>query len=362
MTSKVAGTAARDERVAEVGLVRGFFRRPEVGAMIGAVVVWLIFALIPASRGNWVSQTGVARIFDPASTLGIMAVAVALLMIGGEFDLSTGVMTGTTGLVAGLLSTRLGLNLWLAMLVALIFALGVGYLNGFMVIRTGLPSFIVTLGTFFILRGANVGVTRLVTEQVYVGGIDNAAGFDSARAFFNTGIAFLGVEWRSSIIWWILITIIAHLVLQRTKYGSWIFATGGDANASRNVGVPSSRVKIALFMTTACAAWLVGMMNIVRLRSAVASQGIGQEFIYIIAATIGGCLLTGGYGSVIGASIGALIFGMAQVGIVFAGWDTDWFFSFLGVMLLVAVLVNNYTRKRATEMSVAAAKARTEKE
>ncbi|MEJ2208056.1 MAG: ABC transporter permease [Anaerolineae bacterium] len=347
-----------DERVAQVGLVRGLLRRVEIGALIGAVVVWLFFAVI--TPDNWISVVGISRILDPASTLGIMAIAVGLLMIGGEFDLSTGVMVGTTGLVAGLLSTRAGWNLWPAMLAALVFALIVGYLNGLMVIKTGLPSFIVTLATFFILRGANVGVTRLVTEQVYVGGIDKVAGFDSARAFFNTGIQFLGMEWRSSIIWWIVLTIIASWILLRSKYGSWIFAVGGDAEASRNVGVPAARVKIGLFMTTAVAAWLVGMMYIVRLRSAVASQGIGQEFVYIIAATIGGCLLTGGYGSVVGAAIGALIFGMAQVGIVFAGWDTDWFYSFLGVMLLVAVLVNNYIRQQATEMSVAAAKSRTE--
>jgi simple sugar transport system permease protein len=197
---------------------------------------------------------------------------------------------------------------------------------------------------------------------VLVSRIDQVPGYASARAFFSTGITLFGVEFRSSIIWWIVLTVLANWVLLRTKYGSWIFATGGDDNAARNVGVPSQRVKIALFMTTAAAGWLVGMMNMVRLRSAVASQGIGQEFIYIIAASIGGCLLTGGYGSVVGASIGAIIFGMAQVGIVFAGWDTDWFYAFLGVMLLAAVLVNNYTRKRAEEYSVAAAKVRTEKE
>ncbi|MBN1659424.1 MAG: ABC transporter permease [Anaerolineae bacterium] len=347
-----------DERLAQAGFVRGMFRRVEIGALIGAVIVWLFFALITPS--NWISVVGFSRILDPASTLGIMAIAVALLMIGGEFDLSTGVMVGTTGLVAGLLSTRMGWNLWAAMFAALVFALIVGYLNGFMVIKTGLPSFIVTLATFFILRGANVGVTRLVTDQVYVGGIDKVAGFDAARAFFNTPVQFLGAQWQSSIVWWILLTILASWVLLRTKQGSWIFAVGGDAEAARKVGVPSARVKIGLFMTTAVAAWLVGMMYVVRLRSAVASQGIGQEFVFIIAATIGGTLLTGGYGSAVGAAIGALIFGMAQVGIVFAGWDTDWFYSFLGVMLLVAVLVNNYTRRRATEMSVASAKVRTE--
>ncbi len=352
--------SGRDERLAEVGFVRGLFRRVEIGALIGAAVVWVLFAVITPE--NWVSVTGLARILDPASTIGIMAIAVALLMIGGEFDLSTGVMTGTCGLVAGLLSTRAGWPLWAGILAALGFALLVGYLNGLLLVKTGLPSFIVTLASFFVLRGANVGITRLVTEQVYVGGIDKTAGFASARAIFNTGINLFGVEWRSSIIWWVVLTIIASWVLLRTKYGSWIFAVGGDASAARNAGVPANRVKIGLFMTTAFAAWLVGTMNIVRLRSAVASQGIGQEFVYIIAASIGGCLMTGGYGSVIGASIGAVIFGMAQVGIVFAGWDTDWFYSFLGVMLLAAVLVNNYTRKRAEEISVAAAKVRTEEE
>jgi simple sugar transport system permease protein len=356
------GIDSADERMAQVGFVRGLLRRVEIGAIIGAAVIWILFALIPAARTNWVSLNGLARILDPASTLGIMAISVALLMIGGEFDLSTGVMTGTTGLVAGLLSTGLGWNFWPSALGALVFALIVGYLNGWMVIKTGLPSFIVTLGTFFILRGVNVGFTLLVTSQVYVGGIDKVASFFSARSFFNTGIDLLGVQWRSSIIWWIVILVVAHWLLLRTKYGSWIFAVGGNAEASRNVGVPSARVKIALFMTTAGSAWLVGMMNVVRLRSAVASQGIGQEFVYIIAATIGGCLLTGGYGSVIGASIGALIFGMAQVGIVFAGWPTDWFYSFLGIMLLAAVLVNNYIRRQAEQVSVAAAKARTEKE
>jgi simple sugar transport system permease protein len=331
-----------------------------VGALLGAVVIWIFFALFASE--NWLTINGGARILDEASTLGIMAVAVALLMIGGEFDLSTGVMTGTTGLIAGMIATKAGLNLWVGILVAFLFAAAVGFFNGFMVVKTRLPSFIVTLATFFVLRGANVGVTRLVTNQVLVSGIDQAAGFDSARLVFDTAYQFLGATFRTSMIWWILLTVIATRILMRTKYGNWIFAVGGDANAARNVGVPSNRVKIALFMTTSLAAWLVGMMYIVRLRSAVASQGIGSEFVFIISAVIGGCLLTGGYGSAVGASIGAIIFGMARVGIVFAGWDTDWFYAFLGIMLLVAVLVNDNTRRRAEAMSSAAARVRTEKE
>lgn len=347
-----------DERAARIGFVRGLFRRVEVGALIGAMVVWTFFALVAST--NWLTLMGVSRILDSATTLGIMAIAVALLMIGGEFDLSTGVMTGTCGLIAGMLATQLGINLWLAMLVSLVFAVAVGYFNGWMVVNTKLPSFIVTLATFFILRGANVGVTRLVTARVLVSGIDQAAGFYQARALLDREIPLFGATFRTSTLWWIALALIATWVLQRTRYGNWIFAVGGDANAARNVGVPADRVKIALFITTAVAAWLVGMMSIVRLRSAVASEGIGQEFVYIIAVVTGGNLLTGGYGSVIGACLGAIIFGMARVGIVFAGWDTDWFYSFLGIMLLVAVLVNNYTRKRAEAVGVAAAKARTE--
>jgi simple sugar transport system permease protein len=349
-----------DERTARVGFARGLFRRVEVGALIGAAVVWFFFAAVAPT--NWLTITGLARVLDPAATLGIMAVAVALLMIGGEFDLSAGVITGSTGLIAGMLAVGLHMNIWPAALIALAFALAVGFINGTMVVKTRLPSFIVTLATFFILRGANVGVTRLAFNQVQVGGIDKAAGFMQARQFFDAEFALFGATFRTSTLWWIGFTVIAAWVLQRTRYGNWIFAAGGDATAARNVGVPADRVKVALFMTTAAAGWLVGMMSIMRLRSAVASEGIGQEFVYIISAVIGGCLLTGGYGSVIGAAIGAVIFGMARVGIVFAGWDTDWFYSFLGIMLLVAVLVNNYTRKRAEAVGLAAAKAHTEED
>ncbi len=349
-----------DERLARVGVVRGFFRRVEVGALIGAAVIWLLFALIAPS--TWLTVVGLSRILDQATSLGIMAVAVSLLMIGGEFDLSAGVMTGTTGLMAGILAIRVGWDIWLAMLAALLFAAAVGFLNGWLVVKTRLPSFIITLATFFVLRGANVGVTRLVTDRIVVEGIDQAASFYNARLIFDQEFALGGVTFRTSMIWWLVLTVLAAWVLQRTRFGNWIFAVGGDAQAARNSGVPSERVKIALFMTTALAGWLVGMMNVVRLRSAVASQGIGEEFVYIICAVIGGCLLTGGYGSAVGAAIGAIIFGMARVGIVFAGWDTDWFYSFLGVMLLAAVLVNDNTRRRAEAISLSAAKLRTEEE
>jgi simple sugar transport system permease protein len=217
------------------------------------------------------------------------------------------------------------------------------------VIRTGLPSFIVTLGTFLALQGANLGVTKQVTGTVQVRGIDDAAGYDSARAMLASTFDIGGGAFRVSIFWWLGITVLATWVLLRTRPGNWILAVGGSALAARNVGVPAARTKVALFMTTSTAAWLVGCITALRLRSVQANAGIGEEFQYIIAAVIGGCLLTGGYGSAVGAAIGALIFGMTRQGIVFAGWDSDWFQLFLGVMLLLAALLNRFVRVRAEE-------------
>jgi len=332
-----------DDRLAEVSLVTKLLRRPELGALIGALAVFLFFAITAES---FRTLSGVANWTDVASTLGIMAVVVALLMIGGEFDLSAGAMTGTCGLLLGLLTTEWGLSMWPAIIVTFAFAALVGFTNGYMVMKTKLPSFIVTLATFFILQGVNLGVTKAITGTVRVAGLTDVPGFESAAQLFSSTF-WEPHNFRISVIWWIAITAVATWVLSRARFGNWIFAVGGDANASRNVGVPVQRVKITLFMLTSMAAALVGTMIALRLGSIQAGQGIGEEFTYIIAAVVGGCLLTGGYGSAIGASLGALIVGMAFIGIQFSGWNTDWRFLFLGVILLMAVLVNNLVRKSA---------------
>ena len=288
-----------------------------------------------------------ANWLDVASTLGIMAVAVALLMIGGHFDLSAGVMTGTTALTVGIVAVQLDQNIWVAIAVSLVLALAIGFLNGWLVTRTGLPSFIITLGTFLMLQGLNLGLTKLFTGTVVVRGLADAPGYHSAELLLASTFSVFGQPFRIAIVWWLLLTALASWVLLRTRFGNWVFATGGDDVASRNVGVPAARTTIALFMTTAAAAWLVGSITAVRLTSVQANTGTGQELIYIVAAVIGGCLLTGGFGSAIGAALGALIFGMTQQGIVYLNWDADWFYFFLGAMLLLAVLSNRLVRRYA---------------
>ncbi|WP_331766206.1 ABC transporter permease [Embleya sp. NBC_00896] len=335
---------AADERVAPATLAHRLLVRPELGSLIGAVLVMGFFSIV---ADGFFTASGAATWLDDSATLGIMAVAVALLMIGGEFDLSAGVLTASTALITAMLATRADWPVWLALAVSLVFALGVGALNGWLVVRTGLPSFIITLGTFLALQGLNLGVTRQVTNSVQVSGMRATDGYESAGRFFASTMAIGGTEIQVSVLWWIVLAALATWVLSRTRFGNWIYAVGGAPVSARNVGVPVDRTKIVLFMTTAGAAWLVGSINILRYTSVQANQGIGLEFQYIIAAVIGGCLLTGGYGSAIGAAVGALIFGMARQGIVYAKWDSDWFQLFLGVMLLAAVLVNNSFRRRA---------------
>ncbi|MFF3225394.1 ABC transporter permease [Nocardia suismassiliense] len=325
-------------------LMQRLIVRPEIGAALGALLVFVFFSIITE---RFLSPLGIATWLDDSSTLGIMAVAVALLMIGGEFDLSAGVMTASTALVTALLAVHAGWNVWFALLASLLLALLVGAFNGWLVMRTGLPSFIVTLGTFLALQGLNLGVTRLVTGTVQVSGIRSAEGYNSAGWVFASTLNIGEARIQASVIWWIVLTAIAAIVLVRTKFGNWIFAVGGSLTNARAVGVPADRTKIVLFMTTAFAGWVVGSCGILRFASVQANQGVGLELHYIIAAVVGGCLLTGGFGSAIGAAIGALIFGMARQGIVFARWDSDWFMLFLGVLLLAAVLVNNRFQKRA---------------
>ncbi len=334
---------AGDERLANISPLARLMRRPEIGALLAAVVVAIFFW---TQNSLFLELDGIANWTDVASTIGIPAVVVALLMIGGEFDLSAGVMTGSAGLMLGILTTELDMNIWPAIVITMIAAGTVGFINGYMVMTTKLPSFIVTLATFFDLQGANLGVTKAITNQVAVSNIDSAAGYDSANKIFG-GSFWSPHDFRISVLWWIAATVIATWVLSRTRVGNWIFGVGGDANAARNVGVPVARVKIGLFMTTSLVCALTGIMIALRLASAQAGQGVGEEFQYIIAAVVGGCVLTGGFGSAIGASLGATIIGMAFIGIQFSGWNTDWRFLFLGVILLVAVLVNNYIRKRA---------------
>ncbi|WKK73137.1 ABC transporter permease [Rathayibacter oskolensis] len=324
--------------------LRTILARPETGALVAALAVLVFFSL---STPQFLSLAGAGVWLESASTFGVMAVAVAMLMIGGEFDLSAGVMTGFSALIVGVLTTHYGLSIWVAVVVSLVACLGVGALNGILVMKTGLPSFIVTLGTFFALAGIDLAVTKIITGQVAIQGMTKVPAYDSIQPLFGSSLAIGNGTFYVSVLWWFVVTAVATWILLRTRAGNWIFAVGGALTSARQIGVPVLKTKIGLFMGTAGAAWLVGMISLFRTSTVQANTGVGQEFIYIICAVVGGCLMTGGYGSAIGAALGALIYGMVFQGITFAGWDTDWLRTVLGGMLLAAVLLNNFVRTRA---------------
>jgi simple sugar transport system permease protein len=251
-------------------------------------------------------------------------------------------------MIIAIFSMVYDLNLWVAIAAALVAAIAVGFINGVLVRWSGLPSFIITLATLFIIRGLTIALTRLETGRTQLGGLTDAKGYGSAKQVFDSDIQLFGASFPISIAWWVGLTAIATWVLLRSPFGNWVFGVGGNELAARNVGVPVNRVKILLFIFTAVAAWLYAVIQVIATTGADVLRGTQQEFYAIIAVVIGGTLLTGGYGSAIGAAIGALIFGMVRQGIVYAGVDADWFQVFLGGMVLIAVLINRYVRKRAT--------------
>src|SRR5215210_3463983 len=347
-TPPAVAPAEASNRV-RLGASNRLLARPEIGALVAAIVIFLFFLIVaPAFR----SPESFFTVLYQSSTIGIVAVAVGMLMIGGEFDLSAGVLVTSAGLVNAMLCYELGLNLWVGAILSLVFALAVGFLNGYLVMRTGIPSFLITLGTFFVLQGANLGVTKLVTGSVSSPNIDQMDGYAPLNFIFAHIFQIGPVQLSITVIWWIVFAVLSAYILQRTKIGNWIYAVGGNAASARAVGVPVTRVKIGLFMTVAFLAWFAGMHYLYRFNTLQANNGVGNEFLYIIAAVVGGTLLTGGYGNSLGVAIGAFIFGMTSLGIVYAGWDPNWFRTFLGVMLLLAVVVNLYIKKLSTTRKV----------
>lgn len=353
-----------DERLSKESFFLIILKRPEFTSVIGVISVFLIFFF--TADDAMFSAEGVLSWTEQSALIGILAVGVCLLMLGGEFDLSVGSMIGFSGMVMAIMTVEFNIAPWISIICAFIIACSIGFLNGYIVIKTKLPSFIVTLASLFILRGLTVALSRLLTGQTLVGGVKEHASGDWLASLFG-GEAFTGLfkyladmgimetfpdgepvitGIKMLLIWWVVLTVICVVLLRRTKYGNWIYATGGDEQASKNMGVPTDKVKIALFMFTAFCATVFAACQVFDYGSADAQRGLLKEFEAIIAVVMGGALLTGGYGTVIGAFFGALIFGIINIGISYTAIDSDWFRVFLGLILLGAVMLSNSVRKR----------------
>jgi simple sugar transport system permease protein len=317
-------------------------RRPEAGALAGTLGVLVFFAFF--GGGSFVSAGGTASWLNVAAGLGIIAIPVGLLMIAGELDLSVGSVLAASSMTLAVVSGYWGAPVFVGIPLALGLGLTVGFVNGLLVTRTRLPSFVVTLATLFALAGLTLGLSRVITGTTSV-----AIRADPvAKALFGSLI-----EGRLEVafFWWIGVAIVVGWILHVTTYGNWIFAVGGDLEGARACGIPTDRVKISLYMASGMGAAFVGVTQTILYNSAQVATGQSFVFNSIISVVIGGVLLTGGYGSVVGIVLGTLTFAIVNQGIYYTGWNADWASLILGVLLLVAVLMNNTFRRMALSYS-----------
>ena len=371
MSVSTAEGAVADERIKDVSVLRKALIRPELGGIVGTVAVFTFFLLFAFDSGMFNAQ-GILNWSVVSAQFMIIAVGACLLMIAGEFDLSVGSMIGFAGMMIAIFSVTLGWPVWLGIIVTFGMCTALGAVNGIIVIRTGLPSFIVTLAFLFILRGFTIFLPQVLERRTIIGGIRDTAEGDWLAPLFGGKIGGVFFQWLGDlglidvfergnragepvvdgipmlIVWALVLVVFGHVLLTRTRFGNWIFASGGDAEAARNSGVPVNKVKILMFMLTAFCATVFATCQVMEFGSAGADRGLLKEFEAIIAVVIGGALLTGGYGSVIGAALGALIFGVVQQGLFFAGVESSLFRVFLGAILLGAVILNTYIRRLIT--------------
>lgn len=317
---------------------RKLTHRPESGALVGTVLVFVFFAIFGGTQ--FLSTGGTASWLNIAAELAIIALPVGLLMISGEFDLSVGSVVAASSVTLALVSGQGGAPMFVGIIAAIAVGALVGFVNGFIVTRTNVPSFIVTLAMQFALAGLTLGIARLLTGSTNI----PVTADPISKALFGTLIAG---QFEVAIFWALGIAIVIAWILQMTPWGNWIFAVGGDTQSARASGIPVGKVKIGLFMGTGVGAAIVGVIQTMLYNGA--QTGTGQSFVFnsVIAVVVGGVLLTGGYGSVIGVMLGCLTFAIVNQGIYYTGWNSDWASLILGILLLAAVLMNNTFRKLA---------------
>src|SRR5438552_3283576 len=313
-------------------------RRPEMGSFIGLIAVFIFFSIFGGA--NFLTAGGAASWLNVAAELGIIALPVGLLMIAGHLDLSVGSVLPASSMTVGIVSAFYQAPIIVGILAALGLGLTIGFINGLLVVRTKLPSFVVTLATLFAVAGLTLGLSVILTGSTSVA-------LKSGPIVKHLLGEYVGGKFQVTIFWWIAAILVVGFILNYARYGNWIFAMGGDSVSARNAGIPTNRLTIALFMGSGVGAAFVGLSQAILYNSAQVSAG--QSFIFnsIIAVVIGGVLLTGGYGSAVGIVLGTLTFSIVSQGIYYTGFNANWASLIIGVLLLAAVLMNNTFRNMA---------------
>jgi simple sugar transport system permease protein len=367
---KVGRTEA--DRLKQGGFLSSLTRHPEFGA--AAVMLIVVVAIGFASNGNAFNPLGLKNNLSIIAQFGIIATGAALLMIAGEFDLSIGSMIGFAGMCMAML-LKFGLPFGLgpagpatAFFVTLAMTLAIGWLIGFIVVKSKLSSFIVTLSFLFLLRGVTEVAFRVINQSTQISGLPDYKeqswfaymfGGECLQWFYSLWFALggntnrSGQEWVTGfdarVLWWVAISLVAYIVLSRTQVGNWIFATGDNIASARANGVPVDKVRISLFMVTAFCSTIFAACQVFDTNTADAAKGNLKELEAVAIAVVGGTLMTGGFGSIVGVVFGAITFGLVANAVFFIpAIDGAYYRVFVGVVLLAAVFLNEGVRKRIT--------------
>jgi simple sugar transport system permease protein len=310
---------------------------PEAVALVSFVIVFVFFSI---AAPNFLTSVALSNILYFGSIMGIITVGVAILMIAGEFDLSVGSNFAVASFVWAVIMNA-GIPPLPAMLIAVLVSTLLGTLNGVIVIWSGIPSFIATLGTMLAYRGIARAIggsdfAKYTQSQPLLFRILNGS-IDSFNQLFYPVANF-----RVSIFWWIVIAVVVAIVLRRTRFGNWVFATGGNPGAALAQGVPVRRVKLLAFTLTGLLVGLASVMQFSHRTSVDPLRGEGWELIAVAACVIGGVQLTGGVGSVAGAMLGVLLLQMLDQGLVLMGVSVQIFRAVAGLILMLSVILNAY--------------------
>lgn len=319
-------------------LINRFLRQPAAASVLSLIAVIAFYVI--AGRASPMALASAASWLNFAANLGVVALPVGLLMIAGEIDISFGAMIPAGAITTALLSGYYGLPIEVGIVGALALGVVVGAINGLLTTNTRVPSLLITLGTLTVMQGVVLWVAMKLAGNASI----PLKAPDWAKTIFGQ------LLWNSHqviILWWIALVLVFGFVLHKTSYGNWIYALGGDKVSARNAGVPTKRVTVSLFIMSATAASFVGMCGAILFNTTQVSGGMSYIFNVIASVVVGGVLLTGGFGSVLGIFIGTLTFAIVNKGISFTKIDPNWANFVIGVTLVLAMVMNEYFRKRA---------------
>ena len=318
-------------------MLKKFFSYRVAGTLVVFIGLILIFyAFTP--HHLFVDPRNIKALGKLIPDLGIVALGVGMLMICGEFDLSVGAVLPFCSYIFVLL-LRAGMNVVISLFIAMGVGALLGLLNGLITVKGRIPSFIATLGTMMFWRGV-----LYVHSRMWPIGI---------RAYFPAGSSFehaltgeIGGIIPAQVIWFVVFGLILGVVLHFHKFGNWVYATGDNKEAARAMGINTDRVKVICFMIVGILCAFAGVMQLLRIESYAATQGLGFELKAIASSVVGGTFLMGGVGSIAGIFLGTLTIQILENGLILMRVPVFGVSAFIGLAIILFVILNTYVGRK----------------